>query len=884
MALLIKRWMRPVAIAASVGLLACGCHCPKPTTPAVLVDTVLADTANLLAHLERLGDVAYDHPEQYIHDPDSFLNLLPALPTTTEGQEMYAWLLLNVGYALREAGNVLASARYYEQAMEYVDANGLREPDFVAYIAKPLGNLYTQIGDLQRAVHLHGRAIALARQRHDRQQLPALYTNLAVAYQQLGWPDSVLHACKSGLAFVDDRDVNATPIYNIMAQCYQELALLDTARHYNQLAIDRFSGKRPLGDTLIWYTSALHLACALDEKQDRLDQALQRIDQTIALTERHFPASKQRERAKYRYTRGNLRFISGDYAGAHQDFNQTLRLFGDSTVHAHFPDHTFTETLWGLARVHAQRQPDSAIHYYRRAIENAFHTQQLIVSDASHYQQSAWNRRLLADATEQLWAAYAHAGTPTHRQALAEQLCWITELSKGRQLLHEIRRTSQWAMDDQGSMRQQLQYLSQALATTQEPDEAQRLRNEMARLTFQFQLSEGHLEQSFAPPDFASFVGRMASLSDSAVLVSYFLSPSGDGYCVAFDRGSATAHRLAADSLGDIPAFIGRYFGTSPAVYENDPGSYATEAHRWAAMLLPTLPDDANRRVTLSPDGVLLNLPFDALVHQGRFLAESHTINHTYTFLLTAAPPSAAIDRDQSLHVFAKSRYGGNGLRDLPFVETEAAYLGEAFGATVYQDEAATDTAFFRALGAGGPIHIAAHAIVDGPGGPFIAFDRPVTLGNLHYVRATAPLVFLSACQTASGQLLPGEGVESLNKAFLSKGVQGVIASYWTVDDETTAGLAQSFYDALARVGRPSLALAEAKRAHIASRLASARNPWYWASLQFTGLDAQIGLQRPSRWRRGLYLGLALAAIGCTGWLVLRRPKRPFQRKHQETD
>ncbi len=871
---ILKRIWGILAILLLGGLLGCQRPQQPPSEDGSRGD--LIDTAAQLDQLEQLGNIAYDHPERFIHNPDSFLNQLTVLPVTAEGREMYAWLLLNIGYALRESGNILGSTRYYEMALEYVDQNGLREPDFVSYIAKPLGNLYTQIGDLQRALYIHKRAINTSKQRGENKQLSALYTNLAVAYQQLGWLDSVLNACKSGLSYANGGDANAALLYNILANSHQELGQSDTARHYNQLAIQQFAEKQPVGDTLIWYTSALYQGCALDEAQDRLDRALQRIDHAIALTERHFPASKQRERAKYHYARGNLRFIYGDYNGAQCDFGNALQLFGDTAAPIHYPDYTFTEALWGMARVYAQRDADSAHHYYRRAIENAFYAQQLIVSDASHYQHSAWNRQLLHEAMDQLWGAFEKAEQPDARKPLAETMCWITELSKGRQLLHEINRTSQWAANDGDVTRGQLQYLFQAIATERDPAERRRLQDEADRLTFQFQLAEGHLGRSFTPPDFGAFTTRLAALSDSIVWVSYVTSPESDGYYMAFTKGKAVAHRLPSDSLRAMQDFVTRYFSSGPTAYDNDPTRYAAEATRLATLLLPPLPNGVGQLI-LSPDGPLLTLPFDALMQGTQFLGQAFTVNYTYTFLLDNGQRKTE-DRDHPLHIFAKSRYSDGNLPDIPFVDHEVAYLSRAFRTAVYWDTEASDSTLFRSLESGGVIHIAAHAVADGPNGPYIAFDQPITLDKLRYIRATSPWVFLSACQTASGEVLQGEGVESLNRAFLGKGVQGVIASYWSVDDETTAMLTHLFYDALTRTRQPALALAEAKRKYVASASPSARNPWYWSSLQFTGVSVPTELQRKSRWPYGLS-GLALTAIGCAVWMLLRRPKRPFHRK-----
>lgn len=55
-------------------------------------------------------------------------------------------------------------------------------------------------------------------------------------------------------------------------------------------------------------------------------------------------------------------------------------------------------------------------------------------------------------------------------------------------------------------------------------------------------------------------------------------------------------------------------------------------------------------------------------------------------------------------------------------------------------------------------------------------------------------LVTLSACQTALGDMTQGEGVYSLNRAFLEAGAQAVLSTLWSVDDQATAAFMKRFY------------------------------------------------------------------------------------------
>jgi CHAT domain-containing protein len=55
----------------------------------------------------------------------------------------------------------------------------------------------------------------------------------------------------------------------------------------------------------------------------------------------------------------------------------------------------------------------------------------------------------------------------------------------------------------------------------------------------------------------------------------------------------------------------------------------------------------------------------------------------------------------------------------------------------------------------------------------------------------------LSACQTALGEDVRGEGLVGLTRAFMYAGTARVVASLWRVPDSATAALMERFYHAM---------------------------------------------------------------------------------------
>jgi CHAT domain-containing protein len=97
-----------------------------------------------------------------------------------------------------------------------------------------------------------------------------------------------------------------------------------------------------------------------------------------------------------------------------------------------------------------------------------------------------------------------------------------------------------------------------------------------------------------------------------------------------------------------------------------------------------------------------------------------------------------------------------------------------------------------------------------------------VTPGGLARLRLAADLVVLSACRTAGGVVVDGEGVQGLTAPLLAAGARSVVATTWRVGDERTVRLVDDFYAELVR-GRPVIeALRTAKLAAIGRRAPAA--------------------------------------------------------------
>lgn len=111
---------------------------------------------------------------------------------------------------------------------------------------------------------------------------------------------------------------------------------------------------------------------------------------------------------------------------------------------------------------------------------------------------------------------------------------------------------------------------------------------------------------------------------------------------------------------------------------------------------------------------------------------------------------------------------------------------------------------------------------------------RFLRLYDIYNLRLGSDLVVLSACRTALGSEIRGEGLIGLTRGFLYAGAPRVVATLWEIDDRATAGLMKSFYQGmLARAERPAQALRNAQMAMWKARGWDA--PYYWAAFTLQG-------------------------------------------------
>lgn len=286
-------------------------------------------------------------------------------------------------------------------------------------------------------------------------------------------------------------------------------------------------------------------------------------------------------------------------------------------------------------------------------------------------------------------------------------------------------------------------------------------------------------------------------------------------------------------------------------------------------------------KLIVIPDGLLNYVPYESLVHNGRYLIEDYQISYlpsaSLLELLRQPSPRSAAERGDRLDLLAfgdpvfgqqaktrgtgkklplspletKREGGDSDISNLPRLprtrdeveyiaglipkERERLHFGKDSTEKVFKQERLSKYRW---------IHLATHSSIDerNPDRSAVVLALDDSGDEDGFLRATeivdldldCDLVVLSACETGRGRLSSGEGIIGLSRAFLIAGARSLVVSQWAVSDISTAQLMKDFYQQLVNNATTPAALREAKLRMLHGG-SETRHPHYWAPFVLIG-------------------------------------------------
>lgn len=399
-----------------------------------------------------------------------------------------------------------------------------------------------------------------------------------------------------------------------------------------------------------------------------------------------------------------------------------------------------------------------------------------------------------------------------------------------------------------------------------------------------------------------SLGGLQESLTINTTLAEYLVGER-SMYVFLINRGNV---RLVKT---DKPARLAdRVRDLQKLVTERDFSGYGREAyHLYQDVFEPIRPFISDKRLVLIPDGPLWYLNFDLLLSRSSqakdysklaYLIKDYTFSYEYSATLRYGDSGRGTERASSNNRCLAFSFTGMSQNetehaDLPGSRAELQAISKTWQGQFLNGEQAGEEVFKRLAPNYTILHLALHGETDDahPMNSALYFTSGATtqknaLGKkedgvlyaaeLYNMNLKAELTVLSACNTGRGELIKGEGIISLGRAFSYAGCKSLVMSLWEVSDATAPDLMKYFYENLKRGMPKDEALRKAKLTYLSSADNLSANPFYWGSFVILGDNAPIHKKAPLQYaeiRSVLAIMLLLSMFGVIRKMILTRKK-----------
>ncbi len=789
------------------------------------------------------------------------------------------------------------SALYYFKKAELLQQNDdPAEEQFRLY--NSLGAIYFEGGNFQQSINYFYRALQLLAS-HERAYdyiSYALHNNIASALRQMHLYDSSLHIYQSILQYSEktEKDVLLLNISNI----FLEKNLPDSALSY----LSRISG-----DTAVEKTALYVRLGRAKYLQQQFQPSREYLDKAIVYNRDILKNEKNVEVADAYKILGDIAKAGGDYSTALEyyqsaiiqsdyNFNNESIQANPETFFSSFSSFSLFENLLAKANCLAewQRQANAGdrIALAIKTYQSAFALLDYINKSYDNEQARLFIGQAAApsytDAVNWLLDVYEK----DQKQAYLEILLQWTERSKAVALLIGSRENRlKWQTGIPDSLLQEerklrniishlrLQAEEQTDSTTNAVVKSSLQENEvlLSRLISRFNDYPDYYRQKYAP-DTINIRSIQAMLPGTHAVISFFNTGN---ILLCFQITDNAISLLTIPDVHKINSLVQEFTKQLQNQLPGKPNAAEKEGKQlFKELIAPLLPGlKRYEQLIIIPHKQLGYLPFEALQSGARFLLEDFVISYqqALTFLQSAKWELPDLENGLVMAPFPEAVPGAH----FPVLPASKEEVKNLHGTVLYGKEASRQ-AFASKAGAASVIHLATHAVTnnDQPGRSFIAFYPHKEMDSTFKLYATdilsipmhhTQLLFLSACETATGKLQEGEGILSLSRAFAEAGCSNVITSLWKAEDRATAYISQRFYYHLKREKNYAQALRKAKLDIMHDpEYAQFAMPSFWSHLVYIGNIQEIrSIGTP-----GNYLIAIMVGIFGTGLYFFYRVKR----------
>ncbi len=721
----------------------------------------------------------------------------------SEGERLYNIL----GVLFYERGDYKQAKNYFQKALAVLPATNPYYNELYVNYNINLAQLHLRLEEYDRANEIY-------------QQLIPIKINLNEINHNIGSLNLSLGAAKKAIDYfrkVSYQNNKIVRLYNSMGEAFFNINLFDSAIYYYQKAITAYqssaSNADPVGYGLVQKNLGQYKA-----HFKKNEEALQYYQQAI---HQFYPA----------FTSNDVHVNPESFSGVFSYIN----LFNTLNTKAEAWHNIFLQTK----NIAAAKEE---LKTYQSGFKLIEYVEQTYDSDEARLFLTKIKHAVHGKPIDIAFELFNHTKDKAYLEALYyfDQQNKAAVLSLNRQLSTSLPETASPLLQKEQEIKTEITRLSIRSAQVNDSVQLTTLNssirdNEIELGKIREQLYPNSTLKKGNIPSISSLQNSL--LDERTGLISYHLSEQKiTTLVIRKNKFDCYQQPLPNDFIENIQRQIASIKSASVKTKDSSINYYN--------LLLSNVSLPGLNQLIIIPDDVLAYFPFESLQDKNNiFLVEKLAIQYQFsTALLGLNETDFSHAQTLSFAPFAQQSFGDS----LPRLQASMQEVVLAKGQHFF-DTAATKNKFLQYSSAFKIMHLATHAVADNSDEnlSYIAFF-PTSNGQDHLLYAqeiynlrlqNTGLVILSACETGAGQLVKGEGVLSLSRAFSYAGCPNIITSLWKADDFSTANLTSRIHHYLDEGYSISKAVQQSKIDYLHDKKINPRlkHPYYWSHLVFIG-------------------------------------------------
>ena len=776
--------------------------------------------------------------------------------------ELLAIVVLNCNKAYYENqfGQTEKAISSYEKAWQIYQKNKLSNYDIIEYCLKPLGNLYTVLGDYDSAENIIKQYFFIINTFKNypdaaKQKIAAIL-NLSNVYQSSGKTSLAIELLENTLKTEKLSNVQKGILLNNLGNNYMLnsnkflfiVSSTDNSEKSFKTAIKYLEKEKGQYETL---SNCYRNLASLNIRWQNYDLAnsyLEKAEKLFFET----PNRQPRQIAKLYYEKALLLFEQRKYAESSKEIQavfKVLILNYNSKNILPKENELYAETvLLDVLDLQAeiflkQNQSKKALFAYQLS----FHIEELMMNILVYENSKIISQMRARNRTEKCILIYDRLYQKENKIQYLEEAFQLSEKTKSG-ILQRYRSNIKSASIQENSLLKGLQNLNNTIIKEQQKGDLANISTINSAIKKQNELMLSLKKVQFKNSNSSSENCDLKSLlskleKDKAIMVYYFM---GDENLFYFtfqnNRINLQNINITDTAIPKIAQFID-YFNDADAITNDISGYNKCGKDIYRMLKLPQ--NNIYKNLIIIPDGILNFLPFEALITQESSttnFAKMHYLlndfkigyNTSANIYMNSKPISNSENTVLGVFpVFEKTAY------ELSYSKKELESIRNNFKGKYLENSDASFSNFKNNANQYSILHLSTHASsgdIETPAS-IKFYDQEILYSELYNLNINPDLVVLSACETGIGKLYKAEGAMSVARGFQFAGAQNLLFSLWKVNDFTTSVFMADFYKNIKSDVPYFEANANAKLDFLNDKSIpnAKKSPYYWSSFVYYG-------------------------------------------------